>query len=275
MRRSHLVILDMVAKLAWLTLAVAVFSFAGIWFASAVQLTNNDILALRSGVLAVIAVTLIQAVVMNVSALMGIFAAAAMFCIGTWVLLEAFVRGGVLPLTDQSFMSDASHHFRRYLWAGLLRRSILSLGFVLAVLIGLGPLLTMPVGQWAEMWPDVRGAAFEGLGILVCLAFGLMTLETLIRSNVMAVVGLDLGRVLAIILVLSLVEAGVIVAALALSVLIMQWIESLGGLILTGLLLTVLLSVFHSYMLLVRYSAVDIVRRDIHYGATTEHASDL
>ena len=275
MRRPHLLILDLIAKLAWLILTVTVFGIAGIWFASGVQLTNSDVQALQSGVPALVAVTLIQSVISNGSALVETFAVAAIMCFGTWVLLEAFVRGGLLPLTDRTFVQDAADHFLRYLWVGLIRRTTLGLGAVLAALIALGPLLTMPVAEWAQIWPDVRWAALAGLGILVLLAFGLMTIETLIRSDAIEVLGLDLSRVVGIVLVLALVEAGVVLGALAASALIIQWLGSPGGLVLAGILFAGVLSVSHSYILLVRYSAVGLMRRDIRYGAATEHASDL
>ena len=275
MRRPHLLILDLIAKLAWLILTVTVFGIAGIWFASGVQLTNSAVQALKSGVPALVAVTLIQSVISNGSALVETFAVAAIMCFGTWVLLEAFVRGGLLPLTDRTFAQDAADHFLRYLWVGLIRRTTLGLGAVLAALIALGPLLTMPVAEWAQIWPDVRWAALAGLGILVLLAFGLMTIETLIRSDAIEVLGLDLSRVVGIVLVLALVEAGVVLGALAASALIMQWLGSPGGLVLAGILFAGVLSVSHSYILLVRYSAVGLMRRDIRYGAATEHASDL
>ena len=146
---------------------------------------------------------------------------------------------------------------------------------MLAALIALGPLLTMPVAEWAQIWPDVRWAALAGLGILVLLAFGLMTIETLVRSDAIEVLGLDLSRVVGIVLVLALVEAGVVLGALAASALIIQWLGSPGGLVLAGILFAGVLSVSHSYILLVRYSAVGLMRRDIRYGAATEHASDL
>jgi hypothetical protein len=275
MRRPHLLILDLIAKLAWLLLTVTVFGIAGIWFASGVQLTTNAVQALQSGVPALVAVTLIQSVISNGSALVETFAVAAIMCFGSWVLLEAFVRGGLLPLTDRTFVQDAADHFLRYLWVGLIRRTTLSLAVVLAALIALGPLLTMPVAEWAQIWPDVRWAALAGLGILVLLAFGLMTIETLVRSDAIEVLGLDLSRVVGIVLVLALVEAGVVLGALAASALIIQWLGSPGGLVLAGILFAGVLSVSHSYILLVRYSAVGLMRRDIRYGAATEHASDL
>ena len=274
-RRPHIVILDMVAKLAWLTLTVAVFGFAGIWFASAVQLTHNDVLALQRGVPALVAATLIQSLIENGSSLVKIFAAMAAICCVGWILLEAFVRGGLLPLTNRSFLQDAASHFRQYLCVGLIRRTILGLGVLLVVLIALGPLLTMPVREWAETWPDVRWAALAGLGILVMLAFSLMTIETLIRSNAAEVSGLHLSRVVEIVLVLALVEAGVVLAVVGASALIMQWLGSPGGRVLAGIVLIGVLSVNHSYMLLVRYSAVGIMHRNIRSGVATEHACDL
>lgn len=275
MRRPHLLILDLMAKLAWLILTVTVFGLAGIWYASGVQFTNSDVQALQSGVPALVAVTLLQSVVSNGSALVATFAVAVVMCFGSWVLLEAFVRGGLLPLTDRTFVQDAADHFLRYLWVGLIRRTTLGIGAVLVALIALGPLLTMPVAEWAQIWPDVRWAALAGLGILVLLAFGLMTIETLIRSDAMEALGQDLSRVVGIVLVLALVEVGVVFGALAASALILQWLGSPGDLILAGILFVGVLSVSHSYILLVRYSAVGLMRRDIRYGAATEHASDL
>ncbi len=274
-RRPHLVILDMIAKLAWFALTVAIFGVAGAWYASGVQLTNNNVLALQSGAPTLVALTLIQSVITNGSALVETFAVAAVLCFGSWVLLEAFVRGGLLPLTDRTFVRDAAEHFLRYLWVGLIRRTTLGLGTLLAALIALGPLLTTPMAEWGQIWPDVRWAALAGLGILVLLAFGLMTVETLMRSDAMEVLGLDLYRVVGIVLVLALVEAGVVLGVLAASALVMHWLGSPGGLLIVGVLLTSVLSVNHSYMLLVRYSAVGLMHLDIRYGAAAEHASDL
>ncbi len=274
-RRLHLVVLDMAAKLTWLLLAVAVFGAAGIWFASEVQLTGSDVMALESGVPAVAAAGILQSIIANWPVLVETFAIAAVLCFGGWVLLEAFVRGGLLPLTDQAVVTDAVHHFQRYLWVGLVRRTILGFGLVLTALITLGPLLTIPVGEWEQIWPDVRWAALAGLGVLVSLAFCLMTLETLIRSDAVEVLGLDLSRVVGIVLVLALLETAAVLTVAVASAVVMRIVGSVGGLIVGAVLLTSILSVNHSYMLLVRYSAIGIMRRDMRYGATTEHASDL
>ncbi len=274
-RRLHLVVLDMAAKLTWLALAIAVFGFAGVWFASGVELTGSDIMALESGVPAVAAAGILQSIISNWPILVETFAIAIVICFGGWVLLEAFVRGGLLPLSDRTFVTDAVHHFQRYLWVGLIRRTILGSGLVLTALITLGPLLTIPVGEWGQIWPDVRWAALAGLGVLVLLAFCLMTLETLIRSDAVEVLGLDLSRVVGIVLALALLETAAVLTVAVASAVAIQVVGSVGGLVVGGALLAGVLSVNHSYMLLVRYSAVGIMRRDMRYGATTEHASDL
>ncbi len=275
MQRPHLVILDMVAKLVWITLTVALFGLAGIWFASKVELTQNDVLALQSDIPALVGLTLVQSVIAQGSSLVAPLAVAAILSIGGWVLIEAFVRGGLLPLTDRTFVKDALIHFPRFLWVGLLRRTILGLGVGLVVLIVLGPLLTVPMGEWGRFWPDVQWAALAGLGMLVLLAFGLMTVETLIRSDAVGVLGVDPSGVVGIVFVLALVESAVVLAAAVAATLIIQRVGSLGGPVVVGIFLTGALSAGHSYLLLVRYSAVGIMRRNSRDGVVTEHASDF
>ena len=95
------------------------------------------------------------------------------------------------------------------------------------------------------------------------------------RSDAMEVLGLDLYRVVGIVFVLCARGSWGCFGVLAASALVVHWLGSPGGLLIVGVLLTSVLSVNHSYMLLVRYSAVGLMHLDIQYGAATEHASDL
>ena len=273
-RRPHLVVLDIGAQIIWIAVTVGVFALVGIGFAAQLPLSEDALRALDSGVPLLVAATLLQTVLSRAHVLTTALVVAGVVCCLGWVVWEAFVRAGLLPPSSRSFLEDARSHFGRYLWTGVLRRTVLGLGIMLMILLSAGPLLTAPIGEWDRIWPDVQWAALAGLAIVALSGFCLMTLETLLRSDAIDALGRDLSRVVGIVAALTIVEVACVLVATATSLLVVRMTGSVGNSIGVVIFLIGVLAVNHSYMTLVRYAAIGIVRSESGYGDLGEHAID-
>ena len=130
------------------------------------------------------------------------------------------------------------------------------------MIASMGPLLTAPTGQWGQLWPEVRWPAALGLVSLLLLGFALMTLDTVVRSQTLDCLRSDFVSVIGIIGYVTLVEAVLLmVAALSATIGIGTVSSPVVGVLLAGLALTGV-SIIHSYLLLVRYFSLGIMRRE-------------
>ena len=274
-RRLHFVLVDMLAKLVWMVATAIVFWSAGIWFAAAALLEESDVFAFQSGEPLLAGAAFLHVLVINSQTLFGSFIVAGTISVGIWVLIESFVRGGLLSLTGESFIHDAVGHFGRFFSTGFARRAILLMATALIVFIAFGPLLAIPMTQWPGTWIDVRWPAVAGLSMLGLLAFSLMILETLLRSDAVDALGQDLPRVVGVFGMLATIEAAFVVVAATVAVLIFEVVESPAVTAVAGVLLIGLSSAAHSYLLLVRYSAVGIMSKKKGYGTIPHYANDL
>ena len=274
-RRLHLVLSDMLAKLVWMAATAIVFWSAGIWFAAQALLEESDVLAFQSGRPMLAGAAFLHVLVANAQTLFGSFIVAGTISFGIWVLIESFVRGGLLLLTEESFIHDAVDHFGRFFSTGLARRTILLMATTLIVFIAFGPLLAIPMTEWPGTWIDVRWPAVAGLSMLGLLAFSLMILETLMRGDAVDALGQDLSGVVGVFGTLAMIEAAFVVVAATVAAWILEVVESTEVTAVVGVFLIGLLSAAHSYLLLVRYSAVGIMSKKKGYGTIPHHANDL
>jgi len=261
-RRLHLVLLDMFSKLLWLAGTFFLFWLSGIWFLSQIRLDTGEVQALQSGVLPLALATLARLLVANAASLGWVLLGAAVVSAGSWVVLEAFVHAGTLSPGDRSFSRAAFRNFVLFLLSGFARRAVLASVGLLVAFVGFGPLLTTPVGEWSQVWPDIRGPVLAGSVLVTLLAFLLMVLDTVIRSGAVESLGFQLAEVLGIVGAIALFEMSLVASAVVgiWTVLARGTGDLLGSAIVT-VLLVVGLSLIHSYLLLARYSSVAIMRR--------------
>jgi hypothetical protein len=168
-------------------------------------------------------------------AMAGLF----VWTMGLWIFLEAYFRGG-------------SGRFWVFAGSSVARLAILSSS---AILLG-----TIAYRGRAG------GTYIVGILVFLALAFLVTIAETLIRQDAVELWGSNLAATAAVMGVcftfeaLTLAVAGSITAALMLTA--SRPVEFAAA----GLLAVVLLmiwSVFHSYLLVVRYSTIDIMRQDV------------
>ncbi len=263
-RRLHMVLLDAVAMLLWLTGTVLLLWFGVIWFTSQVVLESTDLLALESGLLPLTLATIGRLLVSHLGTLgWTLFGVAVVSCLA-WILLEAFVHAGTLAPGDRSFYRDAFGNFGLFLMSGLLRRAILSAAGVLIALIGFGPLLTASRGEWGQLCTDIRWPVLAGLIFLSLLAFFLTVLDTLIRSDAIEILGFQLPQALGVVGTIVLFEAflvGSVAIGIATALALTAGTAELMGSVIITLLLVAGLTLVHSYLLLARYSSVAVMRR--------------
>ncbi len=260
-RRVHLVLLDSAAKLLWLAASAVFLVLAMNWALSRIVVGAEAMAAFESGVPILAFGAMLGLLVAHQSLLVGSLFAALVLSALLWIVMEAFIRAGILPVTGRSFLRDAVTHFPRYLITGAIRRLVLLSASVLVGLVSLGPLLTSPIGQWNQAWPELRLPVL-GAGILVLLAVFLLIIDTIVRSDAWNAVAGDLPKVASVIGALAFFEFALIAAA-AIILAVALDVAGPGRPILLGTGITVAgLSVVHSYLLLVRYSAVGIMRHE-------------
>ncbi len=260
-RRVHLVLLDSAAKLLWLAASAVFLVLAMNWALSRIVVGAEAMAAFESGVPILAFGAMLGLLVAHQSLLVGSLFAALVLSALLWIVMEAFIRAGILPVTGRSFLRDAVTHFPRYLITGAIRRLVLLSASVLVGLVSLGPLLTSPIGQWNQAWPELRLPVL-GAGILVLLAVFLLIIDTIVRSDAWNAVAGDLPKVASVIGALAFFEFALIAAA-AIILAVALDVAGPGRPILLGTGITVAgLNVVHSYLLLVRYSAVGIMRHE-------------
>lgn len=203
----------------------------------------------------------------------GLMARVALAGIGSfalWSLLEAFVRSRIVGWVWDRPPVNAL--FTRFLASGLLRRLAFAFAAVMVGLVVLGPGLAEGSGEWIRAWPETRWAVAGGLLILVLVAFVLMLLDTLVRCDAVETLGGSLGPVVAAVAAIGLLEVLVRLSAVMATLIAMSVMPAPLALLLAVPLATIGLSTTHSFLLLVRYSAIGIIRQHIEYPRSTDDA---
>lgn len=236
-RRLRLVLLDTVWKAVWLVLTAGLLAAVFVWFSSQLQSIawqDTGVPALNG----LLAARLLQDFWdANKREILWAVTAVLSVAVLLWFLLEGYFRSRIL---------DGPNGMRLYVASGFAKATILAGTIVILGLLA-----------------DSRGAAIAGLAAFVSLAFLLTLLDTLIRSDAIDLLGTDLIRVslmLGILMSFELMIAGSIAIAVIAGFLnVGRMIEAVAMLGVAGVAL-VFLSVFHSYLLLVRFSAISIMR---------------
>jgi hypothetical protein len=266
--RFGFIFLDMLWKGIWLAITIGLVFFGLAWFTQPLAEITWESTGVPGLDMLITGALLRQFWNANsgelIKVLLVVIGASALI----WIVLEAHFRSRMLRSSFNGFALSGSHSLR--LWANfavatLFKFAVLgAAGVMLAGLI-LFRYFSTPVAEWPQLWLETRGAVVTGLIILSFLAFILVLIETLLRSGAVELLGKDLFGVAGIIGTLigfeSLIAASALIALLAGLLNVSRTAEFL---VMLGAAAAVIvfLNFLHSYLLLVRFSAVGIMRRD-------------
>ncbi len=261
--RIHLVFLDVAWKAVWLVVTLIFLLSVVVWFASDLRtiawqdtgIRNlNDQLARR---------LLREFWNVHRDDIIRSVAAVFIFSAAFWFWLEAYFRARILRKPDPRLSRKERVLF---LASSLLKTMLLAGAGATLVLITFSQILLAPTAEWPALWPDARGPAAASLIAILALAFLLTVLDTLVRGDAVQLLGTDLIRVTGLIGILLSVEImvggflGAIVITGFLHVSRMPEAVAMG---VAALIAIGFLTFLHSYLLLVRFSAVDIMRHNV------------
>jgi len=248
-RRAHqrlgYIFLDFVWKLIWVAVTTVTLLLSATWVTSGLRGISWDETGIRAVDNLVAAALLREFWRANqIDALLALIFAAAVSAIA-WFLLEALFRR---RLVGASFVPAATTKFSVLLLSNVAKSLVLiatCLFLVPAVLAGAGTLAVI---------------------ILAAFAFSMTVVETLIRSDAVEMLGTDLIRVTGLLGILVSFEAMVAVSVVAI---LGAGVLSVGSgteaVVMLGVTAAgiVLLTLLHSYLLLVRFSAIAIMRKNV------------
>jgi hypothetical protein len=237
--RRGLVFLDMLWKAVWLVCTVAASGLVVAWFGSKLRgLEWED-----TGTRALNTLIAAEAVGEFWSAMkaeiVGAVLIVILLSVTAWFVLEALFRLRFVNI---------SASFPIFLLSNIAK----------SVVIATAALILVPI--WLKGAPFL--ACFIFLGLVFCLAL----VETLIRADAVELLGTDLIRVTVLIGILMsfemMVAASFVVMLTAGFLNVARLGEALAMLGISGMA-ALFLTVLHSYLLLVRFSAVDIMRQNV------------
>jgi hypothetical protein len=252
-KRVGLIFLDILWKAVWFVCGVGAVVLVVAWFGSELRdLAWEDTGTKARNVL--IAVEALRAfwsgmkgeIVLSFLLTLAVVAAA-------WFVLEALVRSRIISVVT-GFSPHLSNPGR-----GLKPATTCFIARVAKTLI-----LTTAAMALALVW--INGAPLLAVALFLLLAFCLTVVETLIRADAVELLGTDLIRVTALIGILMsfeiLVGASFVVMLTAGFLNVARLGEALAMLGITGVV-AVFLTLLHSYLLLVRFFAVGIMRQNV------------
>ena len=237
--RINFVLMDIVWRAIWLVVILAVTVAAVFWFGARIgslQWQGPDLGPANPMIMLV-----------AMQEIWNLFSGALFWSIGgifvlavlLWLILEAYFRGG-------------AQQFWLFLASAASRVTIIGTAIFLLVVL-------------ASM--DGSGSALVGGGVaLLALGFAIVVAETLIRCDAVELWGTHLSRIATVIGVTFFIEVVSFILLTAVSAALLlrssQITELLVALIFSAAALG-LWSILHSYLLIRRLSAIDIMRRDV------------
>jgi hypothetical protein len=249
-KRPGLLFLDIIWKLIWLLLSAALFFGVVVW-------VTSDLSGIDWGDTGVPSVNLVVAATLlrefwsanQGQILLLLFGAAATSAL-LWFLLEAMVRRKIVRdlAIDSGITPEPAYQLKVFLTSGILKSALLMSSIVLMLMI------------------SAAGARMIALVTFMVLAFVFTILDTLIRADAVDLLGTDLIRVTGLLGILVSFEGTVaasLLAILLMGVLNVTQAASAASMFVAAAIVLGLLSLIHSYLLLVRFSAVAIMRRNV------------
>ena len=240
-RRFGLVFLDFLWKAVWFVFTVGLLFLVAAWFGARFEAIGRLDTGNRGIDTAVGLALLRQFWSVNRTQIVAAAATVVFVSIVMWLVLEALFRRRLI-----------SGRFSTFLLSNLLKSLF----------------LTNAALGWAAIFfsrPD-RGAAFIVIVTLTALAFLLTIIETLVRTDALELLGTDLFRVAGLIGILLLFEAmisGSCAIMLTVGFLkISGWREAL-VMVATAAAGGIFMTVLHSYLLVVRFSAISLMRQNV------------
>jgi hypothetical protein len=244
-RRPGLILLDVIWKLIWFALTVAAVVMVVYRFISHLEFNPINIQVLD-------ALRIAGSVRQMWNEYGGEFLGGLVAVLGMsalfYLLLEAKVRRK-LVVAEQG-LKPGTTSFIVFLGSNLARLAILGSSAVTLIVMSNGS-------------PDARIAA---LVAFIAVAFSVTIIDTLVRTDAIDLLGFDFlgvtGLIGTLVLFESLIGASLLIILIAGFLSVASAAEALGMLAMTTLVLLIL-NFLHSYLLLVRISAVGIMRRNV------------
>ena len=257
--RFLLIFVDMFWKTVWLAVTLAMVFLAATWFGSSLQsIAWESVPALDTLIAGSLLRQLWNTYAVRVAlASAGIALASAVI----WLFLEAYFRSRMLSPGDSRTGS-----FNLFLVSNVLKLAALGSAAMFFGAIVFARFFSAPIAEWPLVWAETRGAALISILILTFLTYFLVTIDTLVRSDAIELLGADLLGVSGVIGILFVFEAFILSAAgvslLAGFLNISRFSELLGALVFVAVAIA-FLSILHSYLLVVRFSAVGLMKRGV------------
>jgi hypothetical protein len=258
-RRIGLVFLDVLWKMMWLVATVAGLVLIAAWFTSdlgAIQWQKTGVRGVDAG----IAVTVLRKFwAENRAAIFGVLVVFVVISVAGWFVMEAFFRqklvranhpavGAVCDRPGAPRAPLQSSSFNVFLVSNMLKSAVLTTAGI------------MLAGVCLE------GATTLAVVIFLSLTFFLVVIDTLIRSDAIGLLGTDLFRVSALIGILVSFEmmiGGAVAVMLVAAFLSVSRVTETVMMLGLAAVAVVFLNILHSYLLLVRFSAVGIMRQNV------------
>jgi len=254
-RRLGFVFLDLIWKAVWFVATAAALTSLAIWFGSRTRPVAWPDIGNRPLDTAVAFALLRQFWSIYRAQVLGGVATVLFASSIIWFVLEAAFRARAI-----------SGSFSTFLISNFLKTiCLMNLALAFAA-IAFARYFVTPFAEWRQLWPDTRGAAIILAVLLAALGFLLTIIETVVRGDAVDLLGRDLFRVAGLIGILLLFEAtisglcAVIVGVGFLN--IAGWRDALLMLGI-GAVVIVFMTLVHGYLLLVRFSAIGIMRRNV------------
>jgi hypothetical protein len=252
--RVGLIFLDVLWKAVWFICGVAAIVLVAAWFGSELRDLAWDDTGTRA-MNALIAAEALREFWNSMKGEIVLFLLLTFSVVAAaWFVLEAFVRSRIISAVA-GFSPRLSNSGGR----GLKPAATCFIARVAKTFI-----LTTAALVLVVVWTN--GAPLIAAALFLLLAFCLTVVETLIRADAVELLGTDLIRVTALIGILMsfemMVAASFVVMLAAGFLNVARLGEALAMLGITGVV-AVVLTLLHSYLLLVRFSAVSIMRQNV------------
>jgi hypothetical protein len=165
-----------------------------------------------------------------------------------------------------SSAEEGDSAFHIFLLSAVLKHFFIATALFALAAICFGRYFVTPFSEWPQLWPDTRGAFFITVVTIAALGFFLTILDTLVRNDAIELLGTDLFRVTGLITILLWFETMIVTSCammLGVGLLSVAGLKSAVAMLVATAAAVGLLNLLHSYLLLVRYLAVGILRQNV------------